>query len=533
MKKMMRMAAIFAAMATLLTGCGGDDDDKGKTAGAPAIALIGANIDQTQEITSSMTVKVAVTAAKGIADFAIGIESPALTADLLEDVGLAAQMNLVTPANEEMGKALSGLGFPVGAAVKGAKELSFDLSKLIPMITLIYSKTSDHKFTLTVTDAANRRTVKTLTFHLTGKSSITYNNDADLWANTASLTVALAEPASDVVVEYKRETADEWQQATVTAKADGNYTATIAPAWVAAEKHASGAEQFALNNETGVFAGATYNCRIKVGNTVVEGAEASFTTAAGTTIPNGDMNTWAKYDGYSAEGNSSKVDYPNAAATDAFWSNGNNAMVPSLCTPLVVSGTDQCAKLKGNIAFSTVFAAGNLFSGKFDMAGVSGSANFGQKYQFTARPSAFKVRYKATVGKIEKENPDPEMVLPDQMKKGQTDPVRIFACITNWTKRHSVNSGLGVKIDEINGFDPVSDAKTAEGAIIAYTSKTITETVGEWTELTLPILYLDKAGKPAAENYSLVISCASSAYGDYLCGGEKNELCVENFEWVY
>ena len=78
----------------------------------------------------------------------------------------------------------------------------------------------------------------------------------------------------------------------------------------------------------------------------------------------------------------------------------------------------------------------------------------------------------------------------------------------------------------------MAHASTAEGAVIAYGSVTVTEST-DWVEVVIPLVYRDKESCPAAENYSLVISCASSKYGDYLCGNPDNELYVDDFEWVY
>lgn len=46
-------------------------------------------------------------------------------------------------------------------------------------------------------------------------------------------------------------------------------------------------------------------------------------------------------------------------------------------------------------------------------------------------------------------------------------------------------------------------------------------------------MYKDTEARPADGRYSLVISCASSAFGDYLCGNMGNELYVDDFQWVY
>ena len=48
----------------------------------------------------------------------------------------------------------------------------------------------------------------------------------------------------------------------------------------------------------------------------------------------------------------------------------------------------------------------------------------------------------------------------------------------------------------------------------------------------LPIQYYDTTAKPSGR-YSLVISCATSAYGDYMNGCTSNVMYVDDFEWVY
>ena len=52
-------------------------------------------------------------------------------------------------------------------------------------------------------------------------------------------------------------------------------------------------------------------------------------------------------------------------------------------------------------------------------------------------------------------------------------------------------------------------------------------------EVTIDLNYYDTAAKPSSDNYSVVISCACSAYGDYFNGCSSNTLYVDDFEWVY
>lgn len=531
------MTVALAVTVALFVACGKDDGGETPPPAAPAITLKEGDIKQTQEIAAAMSVTVQVAAPGSISDFTIRIESPALTPETLADFKLAQEMNLVTPATDEMAQALKGLHFPVGADVKGKQSLSFNLSDLIPMIALIYDQTSDHVFTLTVTDAKNQRTSEALKFHLTGESAVAYNNDADLWANTASFRVKLPEAASDVKFEYKRSTATDWQQATVTPDADGTYKAAVAPKWVAAPDHASGAKLFTLDAAEGVFAGVKYDYRVVVDGQPIEKLAGTFDAPAGQAIPGGNMETWSEEE---TDGLMGKVNLYNPTKADGtpFWGNGCNAFTPTLCLPDTVAvGSNHAAKLQGG-GFGTIFAAGNLFTGVFEMAGMAGYARFGAEYEFKARPRAIRVLCKAVIDSVTMLNPSADFKNPEGVEVGKTDPARVFVCITDWTDRHSVYSGLGVKDTEINAFDPEKTLAPAEGVVLAYGSKTIMKSIDEWQEIQIPILWADKDAKPQpsttqAVRYSLVISSAASAYGDFLCGCKENILYLDDFEWVY
>lgn len=173
---------VTALAAVSLVSCGKKD---APTPAGPTIALEGLDITQVHEITGEpMTVKVNVKADAGIKTFAIRITSPLLTEDLLSGIGLSAEMELTAPANDDMSQALAMLGFPVGADVTGAKQLSFDISSFVPLIKQLYNgheRDSNHNFELTVTDAANQMARETLKFHISGaEPSVVYNNDANL-----------------------------------------------------------------------------------------------------------------------------------------------------------------------------------------------------------------------------------------------------------------------------------------------------------------------------------------------------------------
>lgn len=114
-----------------------------------------------------------------------------------------------------------------------------------------------------------------------------------------------------------------------------------------------------------------------------------------------------------------------------------------------------------------------------------------------------------------------------------TTMARIFVAIVDWNAPHEVVSGMTTTKgawDPEKGIDNVS-----EGKILGYGSLWITQsTDGEdMQDAELDIVWYDHETRPAEGKYSLVISCACNAYGDYFTGCSKNVMYVDDFEWVY
>ena len=108
-----------------------------------------------------------------------------------------------------------------------------------------------------------------------------------------------------------------------------------------------------------------------------------------------------------------------------------------------------------------------------------------------------------------------------------------MVCVINWNARHGVTSGNNGA--PTGSWDPesltgLSDAEKA--GLIAYGAAYPDQDAASDTLLTIPLNYYDKdAGIPTG-NYTVIISCSSSRYGDYL-NGSKNSFYVKDFEWVY
>lgn len=296
------------------------------------------------------------------------------------------------------------------------------------------------------------------------------------------------------------------------------------------EAPAAGAFSLTVTGETGtqkwdtltefeqsetVFRMGSYTVAIAHGNPDAEGAGEV------QPIPNGDMSGWSMTGGFA---------FPNAAG-ESFWSSGNNTMTKTLCTSTDVKFGKSAPAAKLTSTNMLVLAAGNLFTGEFAYKSFTGTVQFGQTYAFTARPSAMKVKYHAHVGTVDKVRTSGDIC--PYIKKGDPDMARIFVAIVDWNAPHEVVSGMTTTKgawDPEKGIDNVS-----EGKILGYGSLWITQsTEGEdMQDAELDIVWYDHETRPAEGNYSLVISCACNAYGDYFTGCSKNVMYVDDFEWVY
>ena len=294
---------------------------------------------------------------------------------------------------------------------------------------------------------------------------------------------------------------------------EGIYTATFTAQWKESV-NAAGLTVHTPVAGTGVFAGNSYEARAALDGETVSSAE--FQAAAGQVIPDGDM-----------ESGSLPCFGKSTSESTTFWGSGN-AATSGLCAQSTKPGMggSYCAKLESQPAFG-LLAAGNLFSATFRFASLSGTASFGMPYQWTARPTALRLKYHATVGAVNKGTVTEEH---EYIQDGQ-DRSRIFAVIVDWNSRHATVAGMG---SPTGVWDPAKTAETAEGPVIAYGSLLIGETTpgDAMTTVEIPIEYYDRTTKPTGA-YTLVISCTTSAYGDFKVGCLGNVMYVDDFEWVY
>lgn len=460
----------------------------------------------TTEIETQMDVKIEISAPAGISSFVVGVNSGVLNPMISIFTGGSTDMDLIN-GPQALLEILSAVGIPTGDDLRSATKVSLDLSNLVPMIittagnpalgTGALEPDSDHVFTLNLTDAAGQNLTHEVTFHYTGVN-VTLT-DVNLWANTATVNI----DGEATSVAYREKGAETWNELTAV---DGAYT--ISPVWNDGTNDA-GLTVYTLQEGTGIFAGKTYEIQVN-GVTATE-----YTAGDGDVIPNGDMSGWSVKSG--------NLPYPNAEG-DSFWDSGNN-FIATLCSE-EEEGSGVALMKAGSVL---VLTPGNMFTGdfNFDMTNFSGTASFGKVYDWTARPAALKLSYKAEVGVIDQvgeKDPDGDSY------KGQQDTTRIYAVVVDWSAQHAVTSGLGTPAGM---WDPATANSVEEGKIIGYASLNITENQADFTDVEIPFVWYDTEAKPASGNYSIVISCATSNRGDYLTGCSTNKLWVDNFEWVY
>lgn len=373
-------------------------------AAAPTVEWIG-HEDLTTPVElaeSGNSADIRVSAPGGIKSMQVDITSSVLTTpmegsgqSLLEMAKLASSMDLTNPDNNDMAAALAELGFPTPAQLQNQQYVFFQIGGLIDLLASVsptdQTTTADFKFT--VTDNAGQETPITLQYVKTVETPITpsvaYNNDVNLWKNTATLSCAVT-PADfeKTVIEYKRTSDTTWQTAVKGNQnsENGTFTATINGAYN---------EDNTMISATGIRPGYLYEYRIVVNTEVKASGTIDMTANKGDKIENSGMENWSETTVSGTNG----IIYPNAEG-NSFWTSGNNSATKELCTKNEDVWTDHTqglysAFLKPNltsIGSIKVFAAGNLFTGTFDytvsvFSWSGGTASFGSPYNWTARPT--------------------------------------------------------------------------------------------------------------------------------------------------
>lgn len=368
-----------------------------------------------------------------------------------------------------------------------------------------------HPVSIHVADSSDAQATGISEYRIQGLLPVE-TTDYDLWTNRITLRAMVVDPAITAVTFGLRAAEGAWVDLAGTAAENGIYSATFDAQWTESQ-NAAGLKVYTPEPGTGVFAATGYEVRAALDGSATY--DTAFTTPAGQIIPGGDM-----------EGSLTCFTKNNQNTTT--WGSGNNSMKSGLCTKgsFTGMGGNQCAKLSASETLK-ILASGNLFFGTFNFKGTTGTVGFGQKYDYTARPKALRVKYHATIGKVDINKYNGPLAV------GEQDQSSIFVSIVNWTERHNVVSGMS---DPSGMWSPDAQVDlNGSGPILAYGMLKIDQTTEGDSMVTaeIPLLFYDQKSAAPSGKFTLVISCSTSTYGDYINGCSSNVMYVDDFEWVY
>ena len=349
----------------------------------------------------------------------------------------------------------------------------------------------------------------------------------EIWAAHATVhadvdEVEFTDPSA-VKFSYRAEGSEAWSIADAAKESEGYYSAKL----------------------TSLTPSTTYEYKLTIAG-IDQSDISRFTTDAARQLPNSSFEVISNVSGkdfYKWYDPSSSI----ADCQTEFWGsgNGNETYNGSGNFNTVITVPDNSDKKDGDrsvicqSAYAVVkFAAGNIFAGSwYGMVGTSGGkVLFGRPW--ATRPTALRIWAKYSAGTINRIDGVPEGVT---VTNSDYDRGMVKVAIGTWdyktyggTKESPI---LWNTTDKSTFVDFNTDASTiACGELFLHgdgyqtlNGVKTTENVGEWRQITIPLNYRDLTAFPT----HVVVSCASSAYGDYFTGCETAKLWLDGFEFIY
>ncbi len=255
---------------------------------------------------------------------------------------------------------------------------------------------------------------------------------------------------------------------------------------------------------------ANYTVRACSGDN--KGNEISVTTQATEVLPNGDFENWWK---------NGKIWCPWAEGGEQFWDTGNTGAAtlgesnvqPSDYVPAGLTGQSAMLKteFKG-IGVIGKLAAGSVYTGSYKKTdGTNGILDFGRPWAL--RPTKLRGYYQYTSGEINYSNKEMEYL------KGRPDTCSIYIAMTDWTGPYEIRTNPNNR----QLFD-----KNAS-YIIGYGQLERGSSMDSYEEFEIEVEYRSTSMIPTY----IMITCASSKYGDYFTGSSSSVLYVDQLSLDY
>lgn len=256
--------------------------------------------------------------------------------------------------------------------------------------------------------------------------------------------------------------------------------------------------------------GTEYVARVVNGEEVSE--DFNFVTETPAQLDNMSFDDWH-------EGNPGGYTwFPGLEGVESAWdcaNKGVNMMSAVNSTrpeeEFVIKG--KAAKMESVSVFG-MFAAGNIYTGEFLKATVSGGvgAELNWGTPFTSRPYSLRGYYAYTPKVIDYASE----AYAD--KKGTMDKCQILVFLADWNEPFHVMTASSTFVDLDN--DP--------GIIALGKIESDVKTDG-YVEFECVLEYRDQVRKP---KYIVAVAC-SSLYGDYFTGGLGSVMYVDEWEFIY
>lgn len=249
-----------------------------------------------------------------------------------------------------------------------------------------------------------------------------------------------------------------------------------------------------------------------------KGNEITVTTQSTEVLPDGDFENWWK---------NGKIWCPWAEGAEQwptggrFWDTGNTGAAtlgesnvkPSDYVPAGLTG--QSAELKTEfkgIAGIGKLAAGSIYTGSYKKTdGTNGILDFGR--QWNVRPTKLRGYYKYTNGEINYSSKEMEYL------KGRPDTCSIYIALTDWTAPYEIRTNPNNR----QLFDKNASYVIGYGQLERGTS------MDSYEEFEIEVEYRSTSIIPSY----IMITCASSKYGDYFTGSSSSVLYVDQLSLDY
>ena len=426
----------------------------------------------------------------------IGLNSVTLlaTSSLFEEQGLPTTLNLLNLSEEDKTK-LSTIGLEIPTLEDNKKPFEIDFSTMVST----YLPGGAHTFTIVARDEMGHETQpQTISITVNTEVNTHQVEISDVWAHYATLRGYVKNATQDQATSYKfqykksMDSEEAWQDVT------GSVTV--------GENGRSNVTQVVTNLDSNT----EYEYRLVVNNSPAE--TMTFTTEEAKQLPNSGFEDWYT--------DNNGLPKPSANSSSVFWDCGNTyfnaifteirAIMTDKDTENVVEGSNTSVSMKSS--WQTIkFAAGNIFTGDFELSGTNGKLTLGRT--FISRPSKFNGHYKYIPGKVQEDKGS-----GSHLSAGSDDLCSIYIALTD----EQVTIDTGGKIY----FDPNASC------IIAYGSSTKKKkkgTDGSFKDFNIPLVYKDLNRIP---KYIIVVA-SSSKYGDYFEGGIDSQMWLDDVSLEY